>query len=76
MRLTYCFRLADGEYHTNVVLAILAGRAAVIAESGFADAEDARAIASLYGEHVVWLSAEQKAVLCRQRDQLESEASG
>ena len=60
LRLTYCFRLADGEYHTNVVLAILAGRAAVIAESGFADAEDARAIASLYGEHVVWLSAEQK----------------
>lgn len=60
LRLTYCFRLADGEYHTNVVLAILAGRAAVIAESGFADAEDARAIASLYGEHVLWLSPEQK----------------
>ena len=46
LRLTYCFELADGEYHTNVVLAILAGRAAMIAESGFRDGATAKAIAT------------------------------
>lgn len=60
LRLTYCFNLAEGEYHTNVVLAVLAGRAAVIAESGFANTEDARAIASVYGEQVLWISPAQK----------------
>lgn len=60
LRLTYCFELAEGEYHTNVVLAILAGRAAIIAESGFREAAAARAIASLYTACVVWISPGQK----------------
>ena len=61
LRLTYCFELAQGEYHTNVVLAILAGRVALIAESGFRDSADARAIASLYPDRALWLDAGQKA---------------
>ncbi|HMM67503.1 MAG TPA: arginine deiminase-related protein [Dokdonella sp.] len=60
LRLTYCFELAAGEYHTNVVLAILAGRAAIIAESGFREATAAHAIASLYPDRAVWISPRQK----------------
>jgi len=60
LRLTYCFELAAGEYHTNVVLAVLAGRAAIIAASGFRDRTAATAIASLYGAHVVGIDEAQK----------------
>ena len=60
LRLSFCFELAAGEYHTNVVLAILAGRAAIIAESGFRDRAAARAIATVYGEQAVLISDEQK----------------
>lgn len=60
LRLTYCFELAAGEYHSNVILAVLAGRAALIAESGFADPADARAIATVYPGKVIWLDDPQK----------------
>lgn len=60
LRMTYCFDLAAGEYHTNVVLAVLAGRAAIIAASGFADPAAARAIAEVYSGKVVWLDDHQK----------------
>lgn len=61
LKLTYCFELARGEYHTNVVLAVLAGRAAIIAADGFADAADAEAIARVYAPRVLRLDALQKA---------------
>lgn len=60
LRLTFCFELAAGEYHTNVVMALLAGRAALIAADGFRDPAVPRAIASAFGEHVIWLTREQK----------------
>ncbi len=60
LRLSYCFELAKGEYHTNVVLAILAGRAAIIAESGFRNRSTATAIASIYGAHTISISDAQK----------------
>lgn len=60
LRLTYCFELDPDEYHTNVVLAVLAGRAAIIAASGFRDPDAASAIATLYGESVIWISEAQK----------------
>lgn len=56
LRATFLFDLAPGEYHTNVVLAVLAGRAALVCPRGFADLDDARAIASLYGERGLMLS--------------------
>ena len=37
LRATLMFDLAPGEYHTNVVLAVLAGRAALVCPAGFAD---------------------------------------
>lgn len=61
LRLTFAFELAPGEYHTNVVLAILAGRAALIAAGGFRDPAAALAIARVYGDQVVHLDAAQQA---------------
>lgn len=60
LRLTFCFALAAGEYHTNVVLALLAGRAVIAAPDGFADAVVPRAIAAAYGGRAVWLTPAQK----------------
>ena len=56
LRATLLFDLAPGEYHTNVVLAILAGRAAIICPRGFADPAVVDAIAALYAPHAVLLS--------------------
>ncbi|MCJ0826755.1 arginine deiminase-related protein [Luteimonas sp. 50] len=56
LRATLLFELAPGEYHTNVVLAVLAGRAALICPRGFADSAVVDAIAALYAPHAVLLS--------------------
>jgi hypothetical protein len=61
LKLTFCFDLAPGEYHTNVVLAVLASRAAIIAPDGFADAATVAAIAQVYAPRVLSLDARQKA---------------
>ena len=62
LRATLLFELAPGEYHTNVVLAVLAGRAAMVCADGFADAAVPEAIAALYAPHAVSLSpAERRA---------------
>lgn len=53
LRATLLFDLAPGEYHTNVVLAVLAGRAVVVCPKGFADPAAAAAIAGLYAPHAV-----------------------
>ncbi len=56
LRATLLFDLAPGEYHTNVVLAVLAGRAAILCPDGFADATVVAAVAGLYAPHAVLLS--------------------
>ncbi|SIQ15012.1 arginine deiminase-related protein [Solilutibacter tolerans] len=53
LRATLMLDLSPGEYHTNVVLAVLAGRAAVVCPKGFADEELASAIAAFYAPHSV-----------------------
>lgn len=60
LRLMFCFDLAPGEYHTNVVLALLAGRSAIIAPDGFADPAVPDAIARAYGGRAVFIDAAQK----------------
>jgi hypothetical protein len=60
LRLSFCFPLAVGEYHTNVVLALLASRAAIVAADGFADPAVPQAIAQAYGGRALWLSPAQK----------------
>jgi len=61
LRATLLFELAPGEYHTNVVLSVLAGRAAVIAADGFAEVAVAYAIRDFYAPHALMLSPAQKA---------------
>lgn len=61
LRATLMFDLAPGEYHTNVVLAVLAGRAALICAGGFADAAVPEAIAGLYAPHGISLSPAEHA---------------
>jgi hypothetical protein len=61
LRATLLFDLAPGEYHTNVVLAVLAGRAAIVCPDGFADSRTTEAIASLYAPHVVRCSPAEHA---------------
>ena len=61
LRATLMFDLAAHEYHSNVVLSILAGRAAVIADDGFADPAVAQAIAELYPRQSLRLGDAEKA---------------
>lgn len=61
LRATLLFDLAPGEYHTNVVLAVLAGRAVLLCPDGFADPGAVDAIARLYAPHAVRLSARERA---------------
>lgn len=64
LRATLMFDLAPDEYHTNVVLAVLAGRAALVCPKGFADPAAVEAIAALYGRHAVMLGASEHAAFC------------
>jgi hypothetical protein len=61
LRATLLFDLAEGEYHTNVVLAVLAGRAAMICPKGIADPAVVDTIAALYAPHAVLLSPAEHA---------------
>lgn len=60
LRLTFCFELAAEEYHTNVVLSVLAGRAVILAPDGFRSETVPRAIATAYGNRAVMLEPQQK----------------
>ncbi len=59
--LTFVFELDPAEYHTNVVMSVLASRALVIHPPSFLDPEVPRAIAELYGGQVLVLSDAEKA---------------
>lgn len=61
LRATLLFDLAPGEYHTNVVLAVLAGRAVLVCADGFADPAVAEAVAGLYAPHALRLSPAQRS---------------
>jgi len=61
LRATLMFDLVPGEYHTNVVLAVLAGRAALICPRGFADPAVAEAVAAVYAPHGIVLSPDEHA---------------
>ena len=61
LRATLLFDLAPGEYHANVVLAVLAGRAVVVCRDGFADPAAAEAIEHLYAPHAIVLDPAEKA---------------
>jgi hypothetical protein len=58
---TLRFDLAPGEYHTNVVMSVLASRAVVLWPDGFADPAVPAAIAALYAPHVLELDGAEAA---------------
>lgn len=60
LRLTLAFELAASEYHANVVLAILAGRVAVLVPDAFIDAAVPDAIIRAYASNAVLLDSRQK----------------
>ncbi len=61
LRLTFRFALRPGEYHTNVVLSVLAGRACVIDPDAFTDPDVPEAIAAAYPGRTLALDAAEKA---------------
>jgi hypothetical protein len=60
LALTFCFELAEGEYHTNVVMALLASRFAILAPDGFRDAAVPAAIERAFGGAAMRLTRDQK----------------
>jgi len=60
LALTFRFDLRPEEYHTNVVMAVLASRALVICPEAFVDPEVPRAIAEAFPGHVLEISTAEK----------------
>ena len=61
LRATLLFDLAPGEYHCNVVLSALAGRALAVCPDGFADPAVPAALAELYATHTIVLDRAEHA---------------
>lgn len=61
LRATLLFDLAPGEYHTNVVLAVLAGRAALVCPDGIAAPRVPETLRALYGQGAIALSPAERA---------------
>jgi len=60
LRATVRFALRADEYHANVVMSVLAGRALVICPDSFAEPAAAEALASFYAPAVIELSIAEK----------------
>jgi len=60
LQLTFKFELKPGEYHTNVLMSILAGRACVIHADAFADEQVPPAIAGAYPERTLFIDRQEK----------------
>lgn len=60
LNLTFEFDLKPDEYHSNVIMSILAGRACVIHNQAFADEEVPQAIAGVYPERTLFIDRREK----------------
>jgi len=60
LRCTLQFDLAEGEYHSNVVLSVLASRACVLHEESIKDAGLSRALTAVYERQVLFLDQAEK----------------
>ncbi len=60
LRLSFAFDLAKCEYHTNVLMMILAGTACVLCPDAFADPEVPDAISTAFPGHCLMLTEEEK----------------
>ncbi len=61
LNLTFRFDLDSDEYHVNVVMSVLAGRACVIYPGAFVDSAVTDAIVEFYGDGAVVISSGEKA---------------
>lgn len=61
LKLTFSFDLRPEEYHTNVIMMVLASRACVIYPGGFTDPAAAAAIAAAYPGRTLVLNAQEQA---------------
>ena len=61
LRATLLFDLAAGEYHSNVVMSVLAGRAIALCPDGFADPAVPAALAQLYAPAVIDLDSREQS---------------
>lgn len=59
--LTFQFELKPNEYHTNVVMTVLADRVLIICPSAFIDEQVPSAIAAAYPGHVLEIDEQEKA---------------
>jgi N-dimethylarginine dimethylaminohydrolase len=57
---TYCFHLQPDEYHTNVVLSILAGRACIAVPDAFADPAVAQVLEDAFSGRCLFLTTGEK----------------
>jgi len=60
LRCTLQFDLKQDEYHTNVIMSVLAGHACVLHAESFVDASIPLAIASMYRGRVIYLNQAEK----------------
>ncbi|MSQ98172.1 MAG: amidinotransferase [Xanthomonadales bacterium] len=60
LRHTLYFDLVEGEYHTNVVMAVLAGRACLVHPESIADPKIVRALDAIYPDHILYLDDAEK----------------
>lgn len=60
LRLTFAFDLAPGEYHTNVVMSVLAGRSLVLCGQGMADPAVPAALRQAYAGECIDLDPAEK----------------
>ncbi len=60
LRITLSFDLVPTEYHTNLVLSVLAGRGCVAHRASFGDPEVVDALRTVYPDHTLLLSDEEK----------------
>ncbi|MFT5141168.1 MAG: hypothetical protein ACI9H8_000481 [Lysobacterales bacterium] len=60
LRLSFAFDLAQGEYHTNVVMMILAGRAVVLCPDSFVDEDVPLAISRAFPGRTLMLTQAEK----------------
>ncbi len=61
LRLTFQFDLDAAEYHTNVIMAVLAGRACVLHPGSFSDESIVEVIGEFYSGRLLLLDDEEKA---------------
>ncbi len=60
LRHTVYFDLVQGEYHTNVVMSILAGRACVVHPDSIVDRRIVRTLAAVYEDRILYLDDAEK----------------